>query len=250
MPQLDPSSAISPNETILLKDRMRNNENLDTLKKITKTRESIEEEKKNFLKLYLEMLKNQDPSSPMDYSQMANMTLSFQNTSNILDIKELLQTKFQNAETNLVDMAGLIGREVMVVGNELELKTNDDRSKQAEIKYELPKKVAKATLIIRDKSGNIVSEIRDLDTNQGMNTYTWKITQEDQKNDPSLSDYKYNYEIQVEGFNGEEIKATPYCKKVVTEAVKNPDGSIKYQVNSQTLNPSEIFGIASRNILA
>ena len=191
------------------------------------------------------MLKNQDPSSPMDYSQMANMTLSFQNTSNILDIKELLQTKLQeNDRTKLVDMAGLVGREVIVQGNELELKTKNELE-EVEIRYELPKKVKKATLIVKNQEGKIVSEVQGLGKNQGVNSYMWHGKDADNN---SLSSGKYTYEIKAEGFEGEEVKATTYCKKLITGAMKNYDGSI-YQAGSSTFDASKILGITS-NILA
>ena len=217
-------------------------------KELIKKRESIEQEKKNFLNLYVEMLKNQDPSSPMDYSQMANMTLSFQNTSNILDIKELLYTKLQeNAETKLVDMAGLVGHEVIVEGNELELKTDNNTTRQAEVRYELPKKVEKATLVIKNQEGQVVSEIKGLSTNQGMNTYTWAGAQDSQDN--NAPDGKYTYEIKVEGFNGEEVKAVTYCKGLVTDIIRDFGGKVSYQINSKVFDASKILGVSSRNVL-
>ena len=225
-------------------------------KELIKKRESIEQEKKNFLNLYIEMLKNQDPSSPMDYSQMANMTLSFQNTSNILDIKELLYTKLQeNAETKLVDMAGLVGREVIVEGNELELKTDDNKIRQAEVRYELPKKVEKATLVIKNQEGHVVSEIKGLSTNQGMNTYIWTGVEDGKDNstpdgkDNSTPDGKYSYEIKVEGFNGEGVKAVTYCKGLATDIIRDFGGKINYQINSKVFDASKILGVSSRNVL-
>lgn len=217
----------------------------DLSKKIAKSKESIEQEKKNFLNLYVEMLKNQDPSSPMDYSQMANMTLSFQNTSNILDIKELLQTKLQeNDRTKLVDMAGLVGREVIVQGNELELKTKNELE-EVEIRYELPKKVKKATLIVKNQEGEKVSEVQVLDKNQGINTYIWERKPHKYGEEQPIPNGKYTYEIKAEGFEGEEVKATTYRKKLITGAMKNYDGSIIYQAGSSTFDASKILGIIS-----
>ena len=245
MSPLMPNSSVNPNEINLL--------NSDLSKDIAKKRESIEQEKKNFLNLYIEMLKNQDPSSPMDYSQMANMTLSFQNTSNILDIKELLYAKSQEtAEAKLANMAELVGREVILAGNELKLKADNKGSQQAEVMYELPKKVKNATLVIRDQQGNIISEIKGLGTNQDMNTYTWtgQIVQDGNEDSEQYApDGKYIYEIKVEGFDGEEVKAVTYCKGLITGSIRNSDGSIVSQTNSKTFDISKVFGIASTNLL-
>jgi flagellar hook assembly protein FlgD len=60
--------------------------------KVQKEREDLEKEKKNFLTFFIESLKGQDPTSPMDHSQLTNTILSFQNTSNLMDIKGILHT--------------------------------------------------------------------------------------------------------------------------------------------------------------
>ncbi|MFQ3307762.1 MAG: flagellar hook assembly protein FlgD [Candidatus Midichloriaceae bacterium] len=214
---------------------------------LEKERASIAKEKTEFMNLYVEMLKNQDPSSPMDMSQMANMSLSFKNTSNLLDIKDLLLTKLDKGPERLQDSAGLLGKKMIIPGNELELKTASDGLVKADLWYNFPKDVEKAKLIIQDQTGNTVAEISKLNTKSGVTHYKWNgELGVDGSANQSADEGKYTFKVTGTTSSGKEVSAETSHTKTIEDITKNTNGESVFGSNSQHYTKNQILGIVDQ----
>ncbi len=113
-------------------------------------------DKSQFLLLFVEQLKNQDPLSPMSPDDLTAQLAQFSSLEQLTGINERLDelnggTKHQLSTTLL----GMLGRTVRVEGNRLTLADGDATA----IGYELPEAADAVTITVRDSAGAVVRTI-------------------------------------------------------------------------------------------
>ena len=85
------------------------------------------ESEQRFLKLLVTQLNNQDPLNPLDNAQLTSQLAQMSTVSGIEKLNTAFQSMLaQSGSSQVLQSAGLIGRTVLVPGNELTLKQGVD----------------------------------------------------------------------------------------------------------------------------
>ncbi len=109
-----------------------------------------------FLKLLVTQLKNQDPTNPMDSSQMTSQLAQINTVTGISQLNTSLTSLAsqlaagQNAQTSL-----LIGQDVLVPGSTATVSNGSSGG----FGFTLSQAVTDLTVTIKDKSGNVVNTV-------------------------------------------------------------------------------------------
>lgn len=128
-----------------------------------------------FLKMLTTQLQNQDPTEPMDVSQMTQQIAMYtsveQQVATNTNLEKLLA---QGKQSQLSTAVSYIGKEVETEGNTGTLQYGQDGTKTgtADITYELPEGVSTVTVSIKDEAGNVVYTGGG-PTTKGENSIVW-----------------------------------------------------------------------------
>jgi len=128
-----------------------------------------------FLKMLTTQLQNQDPTEPMDVSQMTQQIAQYsgveQQVQTNANLEKLLN---QQKQSQLSTAVSYIGKEVEMEGNTGTLQYAKDGTKTgtAEFSYQLPENVATASVTLKVKDGNVVYTGSG-PTAKGKNTVRW-----------------------------------------------------------------------------
>lgn len=223
--------------------------------KIAKEKKALAEEKKRFLGFFVESLKGQDPTSPMDHSQVINTMLSYQNTTNLMDIKGLLYDAFNESDqAKLSSAVNQLGQGVIIKGNDIELIESEENSKKvlkADIIYLLEDQADKVKISIKDEKGKVISEIESAEKNKGMNTFVWdgELIKDTEKSNDLAKSGKYTYEVVATDKNGEKIKATTFSgiSNIIDKILLDNKGSPVFNSGGKRFNQDQIYGYQSVN---
>ncbi|GLU33971.1 basal-body rod modification protein FlgD [Trinickia caryophylli] len=122
----------------------------------TSTGNATSDLQNTFLTLLVTQLKNQDPTNPMDSSQMTSQLAQINTVTGISQLNTTLTSlasqlsASQNANTAL-----LIGQDVLVPGNT----TSVSNGTSPGFGVQLANAVSDLTITVKDKSGNVVSSV-------------------------------------------------------------------------------------------
>ena len=123
---------------------------------------SVTDTQDNFMKLLITQLRNQDPLNPMDNSQMTSQLAQLNMVSGINQLNKTLSgLSNNNLSDQAVNASALLGREVLVPGNGIQL-TNG----QGKFGFDLDQPVDELKMTIYDSQGNSVDE-QNLGPQQG-----------------------------------------------------------------------------------
>lgn len=128
-----------------------------------------------FLKMLTTQLKNQDPTEPMDVSQMTQQIAQYSGVEQQIKTNtHLEQLLNSNKQSQLSTAVGYIGKEIETDGNVSSLVYAQDGSQTgtAEFSYTLPSGVKSATINIIDASGEVVHSGEGTVV-EGKNTVRW-----------------------------------------------------------------------------
>lgn len=112
-----------------------------------------------FLKMLTTQLQNQDPTEPMDTTQMTQQIATYSGVEQQVKTNSQLEALLKsNKQSQLSTAVSYIGKEVETKGNTSTLQYAQDGTQtgKAEYGYELPDGVKEVTVNIKDKDGNIV----------------------------------------------------------------------------------------------
>ncbi len=208
----------------------------------------IEKEKRDLCILFTEMLKNQDPTSQTDHSELVSTMLSFQNTSNLYDIKQYCED-LKN-QHNLTNASSLLGTETTYKSSILNL--SGDIHKSAEVYYDLPVTVKKVTFEVYGGDGKLITSISDkLPNGKGMQKFIWDGTITDENGLPPTekgaqkfaNNGSYSFSLKAIDMQGNEIKdMSTYVTGTIDNIVKMPNGETvaKFANSNKTVKLSEI----------
>ena len=131
-----------------------------------------------FLTLLVAQLQNQDPTSPMDNSQLTSQMAQISTVSGIEKLNSTVESvTSQFASMQMMQGANMIGRTVLSEGNQLGLaaKEAEDGTKHltGTAAFDLDASASNVTVTITDANGKLVDTIEMGSANAGRNYFTW-----------------------------------------------------------------------------
>ncbi|MBC8950399.1 MULTISPECIES: flagellar hook assembly protein FlgD [Xenorhabdus] len=139
--------------------------------------------KDSFLNILVAQLKNQDPTNPMQNSEVTSQIAQISTVEGIEKLNKTLGSIVGQMDSNhAMQTVALIGRSVMVPGNEILVGFNGEKNiDAAPLGYELNRPADIVKVTIKDKSGAVVREMefKKLDPNSseylsaGVHSFLW-----------------------------------------------------------------------------
>ena len=148
----------------------------------------------DFLKLLTTQLKNQDPLDPLDSNEFTSQLVGFSQLEQQLAQSEkldALNALFKHSA--VIEAANLVGKNVIYSGPEF-TKSFDDRGE--ELEYTLAEKTDKITIVISDKDGSPVRTVELGPAEAGIHAFEWGGN-----DDNGNSALAGNYRISVQAEN-------------------------------------------------
>ncbi|MBI3529248.1 MAG: flagellar hook assembly protein FlgD [Betaproteobacteria bacterium] len=122
-----------------------------------------------FLKLLVTQMQNQDPLNPMDNAQVTTQLAQLNTVTGIEQLNKTLgQMAASSAAQQSLQAAMLVGREVLVAGNQISFSGQPVR-----FGVDLPQAVDGMTIDIADSKGNVVESFQTGAQPQGATTLEW-----------------------------------------------------------------------------
>ena len=142
-----------------------------------------------FLTLFIEQLKNQDPLSPLQPDQLTAQLAQFSSLEQLTGINTRLDTLAGSAkQTTGSAMLGLLGKQVSIDGGRLPIAG----AKAPRVDYQLATAAERVSATVRDASGKVVRVV-DLGA-QGAGTHTFQFDGRDGAG-TLLADGSYRVEL-------------------------------------------------------
>ncbi|MEI7605943.1 MAG: flagellar hook assembly protein FlgD [Rhodospirillaceae bacterium] len=189
-----------------------------------------------FLKLFTTEVQNQDPTSPMDTTQMTNQLAEFsmveQQASTNSKLDKLLTALSGNSLTSAVSY---IGKTVQASGDEISLSSGS-----ASIGYSLPSTAASVSISVMNGSGTVIDTLSG-DTASGSHTVSWDGTDSAGN---TLSDGTYCFKITATDSSGSAITATTYTTGKVT-GVETSDSATVLSLGSLQVKLADVTAVTN-----
>jgi flagellar basal-body rod modification protein FlgD len=161
-----------------------------------------------FLTLLVTQLKNQDPLSPMDNSQITTQLSQISTVSGIDKLNDTvagLATALAVSQT--MNSASMLGRQVIAPGSTVTL-----ADKRAAGAIELTEPADKVSLTIVGPAGDVVRRLELGPSEAGLQAFTWDGTAE---NGSAAKDGTYTYRVDAVR-SGKAVSASAYTVGTVT----------------------------------
>ncbi|ATC32824.1 flagellar hook assembly protein FlgD [Caulobacter vibrioides] len=209
------------------------------LDKINNSRTSLATNKETFLKLLTTQLKNQDPLSPTDTTQMTQQITQMTGVEQQLVTNDLLAALVgMNTGTGLSEGVSMIGKQISAISDTSTLKNG-----AATFSWTQPSASASLKVEIKNPAGKVVRTLTPDDQKSGDHVITW-----DGKDDSGaqLPDGGvYGIVVTAKTGDGKEIKATNIKGRTegVVTAVDNTTGQPMVVVDGKTVPVDNVVGI-------
>ncbi len=188
--------------------------------------------KQDFLSLLTTQLRYQDPTAPMDNSQMSAQLAQFSQLEALENIDSTMQDQLLLSQSmNNSFMTSMIGKGVKAYGNAIKLEDGE-----SDIHYYIGG-TGKATVSIYNEEGILVREIEGNQVGYGDHVIQWDGKDSD-GNPVGEGDYTFS----VEGLDsaGKAISCETYSVGHI-EGIAYEEGSPFLYVNGSYINLSEII---------
>lgn len=107
-----------------------------------------------FLKLYIEQLKGQDPTSPQDANDMVAQMSQFSSLERLTGISDQLETMATSLTSNqALSASTLVGRSILMEGSKVKISENSD---DVQLRTTIPEDSKTATVKIFDENNQLV----------------------------------------------------------------------------------------------
>lgn len=209
------------------------------LDRINNSRTSLTTNKETFLKLLTTQLKNQDPLSPTDTTQMTQQITQMTGVEQQLVTNDLLAALVgMNSGTGLSEGVSMIGKQVSAITDNSTLKNG-----KATFSWTQPGASTSLKVEIKNAAGKVVRTLVPDDQKSGDHTVTW-----DGKDDAGaqLPDGGvYTIAVTAKGGDGKELKVTNIKGRAegVVSAVDNATGQPMVVVDGKTIPVDNVVGI-------
>lgn len=208
---------------------------------ITTTGNDEDSDQDLFMKVLVEQLKNQDPTSPMDSTEWISQMAQFTSLEELGNINDTLD---ESAELDLIlaqsmnnTMAStMIGKEISAYGNTVHCNGEDE----VEIQFELEDSSSDIKVTITDEDGTVIREITSEEYfTAGKQSITWNGKDSD---GVVVEEGTYTIKVTAVGSDGVENECQTYLTGIVT-AVRFESGSAILVVNDSEVSFSEVMEI-------
>ncbi|SDD62893.1 flagellar basal-body rod modification protein FlgD [Cupriavidus sp. YR651] len=156
---------------------------------------SAQDLQNNFLKMLVTQMTNQDPTNPMDNSQLTSQLAQISTVSGLQTMNETMTALLQQtAASRAMDSAALIGKTVMVPGSTVSVAGGT----AGKIGVDVPSTADAVTVQVLDKDGNVVRNINMKGQTAGVHDIPWD-GKNDQGNAVADGDYSFKVTATAEG---------------------------------------------------
>lgn len=145
-------------------------DNVGALAALSSGTTSSADSEQRFLKLLVTQLNNQDPLNPQDNAQLTSQLAQMSTVSGIEKLNSAFQSLLaQSGSSQVLQSASLIGRNVLVPGNELTLKQGTDVA----FAVEAPQGAGSVKVTVTNAAGDVVRTFDLGALPQGVKTLSW-----------------------------------------------------------------------------
>ncbi|RQS64208.1 flagellar hook assembly protein FlgD [Burkholderia sp. Bp8963] len=212
----------------------------DTMKtgNASSTSTSASDLQTTFLKLLVTQLQNQDPTSPVDSSQMTTQLAQINTVSGIAQLNtSLTSLSSQLAAGQQTQAALLIGSNVLAPGNAVTVKSGA----ATPFGVSLASSVSNLTITVKNASGIVVNTINAGAQSAGTVPFNWTPTDAAGN---ALPDGKYTISASYNDSTGTPQPATTLAAAQVQSVVKQADGTAGLMLsNGATVGLSQVASI-------
>ena len=196
--------------------------------------------KDDFLKLFVEQLKNQDPMNPMDNYEVASQLAQYSSLEQLVNLndsfKNFMQLTSQNAYFQGIN---LIGKDVEYIGNKFNY--DPEKDENITIKFKLDNPSKQVNINIYDEQQNFVKSLSINEAEAGENSVEWNGMN---NNGTKAANGTYTYEVIAYDDEGQDITYTPYGKGIVNNISYDKENSTAtFKVNNDTVDITDIINI-------
>jgi flagellar basal-body rod modification protein FlgD len=139
-------------------------------------RTEAEKQQDTFMRLLVKQLQTQDPMNPMDNAQTTSQMAQINTVTGIGKLNETMnQMQSLYAGTQVMQAAGLIGKEVLTPGNGFHF----DGKNTADLRVSVPEGASAVTLSVFDKDGVEVAKLPVNSSAPGLAKVEWDGKKED-----------------------------------------------------------------------
>lgn len=216
------------------------------LDKISNSRTSLANNEQTFLSLLTTQLKNQDPLSPTDTTQMTQQITSMTGVEQQLVTNDLLAALVgMNTGTGLSEGVNMIGKTVTATTDNSTLKDG-----KATFSWSQPGASTSLKVEIKNAAGKVVRTLVPDDQKSGAHTITW-----DGKDDTGakLPDGGvYTIAVTAKGADGKDLKATNVKGRAtgLVTGVDNSTGQTMVIVDGQSIPVDSVIGVTAASASA
>lgn len=201
-----------------------------------------------FLTLLIAQMKNQDPSNPMDNSQLTTQMAQLSTVSGISQLNDSLGTLMGNlSSSQALSTASMIGHSVLAPGNGIQLTSDTTKdadgkevtSQKAVFGVNLSGTASSVVVTIKDSTGAVV-HTTDLGTQAaGVVPVIW-----DGSNDTGgkVADGNYTFTVSASN-NGTAVSASTLSFGTVSSVSTASDGVKLNVTNVGTIKPTDVVQI-------
>jgi flagellar basal-body rod modification protein FlgD len=177
--------------------------------------------KDEFLQLLVSQLRNQDPMNPSDPKDFAAQLAQFSSVEQLLNISEAIQAQSEMnnnliGAVNSTTALGLIGKQVVVEGNTIDLPSQGNAS----VRIDVGGNGGTGEVILRDAAGVEVARVPLSRVDGGTQTLDLSGVV------GTVPAGRYTYEVQVVDGTGSAVDVTQYARMRVEGLKYTPSGPV------------------------
>ena len=191
---------------------------------------------KEFLTLFTTQLKNQDPSNPMDTTQMTNQLAMFSQVEQQAGTNSRLDKLIAaQPSASLGSAVSYLGRTVQATGNNTVLSGGS-----AQIAYEMPDSASSVRIDIKDSNGALITSLTGVGTT-GTHEVTWDGKD---KSGGAAADGTYTVAVTALNTAGSTSAVTPVTRTSgkVTGIESNSKGTV-LDIGGLQVNMSDVLSV-------
>ncbi|WP_368922917.1 flagellar hook assembly protein FlgD [Comamonas aquatica] len=194
-----------------------------------------------FLTLLVAQLQNQDPTNPMDNSQLTSQMAQISTVSGIEKLNSTVESvTSQLASMQMLQGVSMIGRAVLSDGNQLGLVASEDEEGNIKLSgtaaFDLEGSASNVTVTITDANGKVVDTIEMGSAKTGRNYFTWDGSE--------YTGDSMDLRFKVTATNGEAtVKSTSLSPNAVV-ATSISNGSLMLELaNGESINYNSVKAV-------
>ncbi|MDH0364420.1 flagellar hook capping FlgD N-terminal domain-containing protein [Comamonas aquatica] len=194
-----------------------------------------------FLTLLVAQLQNQDPTNPMDNSQLTSQMAQISTVSGIEKLNSTVESvTSQLASMQMLQGVSMIGRTVLSEGNQLGLAASEDEEGNIKLSgtaaFDLEGSASNVTVTITDANGKIVDTIEMGSANAGRSYFTWDGS--------NYTGESMDLRFKVTATNGDAaVKSTTLSPNAVV-ATSISNGSLMLELaNGESINYNSVKAV-------